>query len=705
MAVDDLLLGELGHHDLADLVTGLAPDVDDLVVAFAGGHQARDVLLLDLLDLALGARDQLGLLRRHQHVVDGDRDARARGQPEARLHQLVGEDHGLLQAALAEAGVDQTRDLLLLERLVDVGKRQAARQDLRQQRPARGGLDQPRHGHELAVVLVLGPLGQAHADTRGDLDLAAVERTLQLGDVGEHHALAAAVDALAGGVVQPEHDVLAGHDRGLARGREQHVVGGEHQRARLHLGLDRQRHVDRHLVAVEVGVEGRADQRVQLDRLALDQHRLEGLDAQAVQGRCAVEQHRVFLDDLLEDVPDHRRAGLDLLLGGLDRGRDAHRLEAAEDEGLEQLERHQLGQAALVQLERGADDDDRAARVVDALAQQVLAEAPTLALDHVGQRLQRALVGAGHGLAAATVVEQAVDGLLQHALLVAHDDLGRLELEQPRQAVVAVDDAPVEVVEVAGGEAATVERDQRAQVRRQHRQHLHDHPVGLDARLLEGLHDLEALGVLLDLELGAGHVAAQAFDLDVEVHVLEQALDALGAHQRDELVTVLGALGLVVVLGHDRELLERRHARVDDDVGLEVQHALDVAQRHVEHQAQARGQALEEPDVRAWRGQVDVPHALAAHLGLGHFDAALLADHAAVLEALVLAAQALVVLDRPEDLGAEQAVTLGLEGAVVDRLGLLHLAERPRADFLRRREADLDGIEMLIRGELLEEVE
>jgi hypothetical protein len=34
--------------------------------------------------------------------------------------------------------------------------------------------------------------------------------------------------------------------------------------------------MDRHLVAVEVGVEGPADQRVDLDRLALD-HRLESL--------------------------------------------------------------------------------------------------------------------------------------------------------------------------------------------------------------------------------------------------------------------------------------------------------------------------------------------------------------------------------------------------------------------------------------------
>jgi hypothetical protein len=89
-----------------------------------------------------------------------------------------------------------------------------------------------------------------------------------------------------------------------------------------------------------------------------------------------------------------------------------------------------------------------------------------------------------------------------------------------------------------------------------------------------------------------------------------------------------------------------------------------------------------------------VAHALAAHLGQRDFHAALLADHAAVLEALVLAAQALVVLDRAENLGAEQTVPLRLEGAVVDGLRLLDLAVGPRADQVRRGKADADGVEI-----------
>ncbi len=240
----------------------------------------------------------------------------------------------------------------------------------------------------------------------------------------KYHAFALGVDPLAGGVVQTQHDILRRHDDRLAVGRRQHVVRGQHQGAGFHLGFQRQRHVDGHLVTVEVGVEGGADQRVQLDGLTFDQGRLESLDTQTVQGRRTVQHDRVFANDFFEDVPDHRLLAFDHLLGLLDGGGvDRCTSRLVEDEGLEQFQGHQLGQATLVQLELRTDHDDRTAGVVDALTQQVLTETTALALDHVGQRLERTLVGAGHGLAATTVVEQRVDGFLQHALFVAHDDV------------------------------------------------------------------------------------------------------------------------------------------------------------------------------------------------------------------------------------------------------------------------------------------
>src|SRR5207248_3568839 len=145
--------------------------------------------------------------------------------------------------------------------------------------------------------------------------------------------------------------------------------------------------------------------------------------------------------------------------------------------------------------------------------------------------------------------------------------------------------------------------------------------------------------------------------------------------------------------------------RVHHHVALAVQDLLQVLERDVEQVADPRRQRLQEPDVRDRRGQVDVAEPLTPHLGLDDLDAALLADHAAVLHALVLAAIALVVLHRPEDLGAEEPVPLRLEGAVVDGLRLLHLAVRPLADLLRRRQRDADGVEGERILGLLEEIE
>src|SRR5207244_11192820 len=97
---------------------------------------------------------------------------------------------------------------------------------------------------------------------------------------------------------------------------------------------------------------------------------------------------------------------------------------------------------------------------------------------------------------------------------------------------------------------------------------------------------------------------------------------------------------------------------------------------------------LEEPDVGAGRGQVDVAHALPADARLGDLDAAPVADDAFVLDALVLPAETFPVLLGTEDALAEEAVLLRTVRPVVDRLRLLDLAVRPAPDLLRRRELD-----------------
>src|ERR1700738_2740259 len=116
--------------------------------------------------------------------------------------------------------------------------------------------------------------------------------------------------------------------------------------------------MDGHLVAVEIGIERGANQRVQLDRLALDQHRLEGLNPETMERRRPVQQYGMLADDFLEDVPNLRPLFLHHALGRLDRTGETIEFELRIDERLEQLERHLLRQPALVQFELRTNDND-----------------------------------------------------------------------------------------------------------------------------------------------------------------------------------------------------------------------------------------------------------------------------------------------------------------------------------------------------------
>ncbi len=538
----------------------------------------------------------------------------------------------------------------------------------------------------------------AQADGRECLDLLRFERHQDLFSVGKYAPFALAALLGLGQVIEAEHHVLCGHGDGVAGGRRKNVVRSEHQHAGFNLRLRRQRNVHGHLVAVKVGVERRANQWVNLDRLAFHQHRLKSLNAQAVKRRCAIQQHRVIFDDFFKDVPNHRLLHFHHFFRLLDGRALASLLQTVIDERLEQFERHLLRQPALVQLQLRPDHDDRTARVVNALAQKILSEAALLALERIGERLQRAVVGATQHAATAAVVEQGVHSFLQHALFVAHNYFRRVQIHQLLQPVVAVDDAAIQIVQIGSRKPSTIQRHQRAQLRWNHRQHIQNHPLRLVRALAERLHNFQALGILqLLLRGGLGlHPLAQLNAQLVNLHALEQFFDRFGAHhcleaRGAELLVEFAELRFVL---DDLAFLHRRVAGIDHDVRLEVENALEIAQRDIEQVPDPRRQTLEEPHVRARRSQLNVAHALATHLAYRDLDAALVADHAAVLHALVLAAQTLPVGDRSKNAGAEEPIPLRLERAVVDGLRLGYFAMRPAANLLRRRQHDADSVEV-----------
>ena len=114
VTVDDGLIGEFLHHDLADFVGRTAPDIDHLVVAFALRHKTGGVLLFDRLHFVFGSRHERGLLLRDGHIADADRNTGKRCETVAVIFQLVGKHHRGAQTALAEAAVDEFGDFLLL---------------------------------------------------------------------------------------------------------------------------------------------------------------------------------------------------------------------------------------------------------------------------------------------------------------------------------------------------------------------------------------------------------------------------------------------------------------------------------------------------------------------------------------------------------------------------------------------------------------
>ena len=371
------------------------------------------------------------------------------------------------------------------------------------------------------------------------------------------------------------------------------------------------------------------------------------------------------------------------------------------------------------------DHDHGTAGIIHTLTEQVLTETTLLTLEHVAQGLQRTVGGAGDRAATTTVVEQGIDGFLQHALFVVEHDFRSAELDQSLQTVVTVDHTTVEVVEIGSGETATVELHHRAQIRRNDRNHVEHHGLRLVAGGQEGVDDLQSLqGAGLALAGTGVDLFAQLLGSGFKIEVLQALLNGFGAHAAFEVIAVAvfhlgavaqlgacGALGFAfglkfsqigfdllgtlfdfrvaallqvgdivveLVLQTRKILMTLFLIDAGDHVGGEVDDLFQILRSDVQQVAQTGRNTLEEPDVGHRSGKLDMAHALTTNTALGDFHTAAFADDALEAHALVLAP----VAGRSEDLLAEQAVFLRFQGTVVDGFRLLDLAVAPVTDIV-----------------------
>ena len=126
-----------------------------------------------------------------------------------------------------------------------------------------------------------------------------------------------------GQVIGSEDHILRRNSNRLAVFCRKDVIDGKHQRSCFGLRFYGQRQMACHLVTVEVGVVARTYERMQFDCTAFPEDRFKCLDTESVKCRSAVQENRVFLDNVAKDIPDFRSELVDFLAGSFQVDDDA----------------------------------------------------------------------------------------------------------------------------------------------------------------------------------------------------------------------------------------------------------------------------------------------------------------------------------------------------------------------------------------------
>ena len=302
------------------------------------------------------------------------------------------------------------------------------------------------------------------------------------------------------------------------------------------------------------------------------------------------------------------------------------------------------------------------------------------------ERLQRTAAGTGDRLGTTSVVDQGIDCLLQHTLLVLYDDRRCSQLQQLLQTVVAGDDTAVEIIEVAGGETSAVQLQHRTQIRWNDRDDRQHHPLRLVAGTAEGLDRVQTLDqffMLLALCIFHGFLDGLVFLFKVDI--LQQGQRSLCTGLGHKAArTVDGHIFTVFLFRQYLLVFQLRIARIGNDPGDEVDDFLQLLRCDIQQQRHTGRNAAQIPDVRDRRSQLDVSHTFTAHRRLGDLDAAAIADHAFIANLFILSAVTFPVLARTEDALTEQTVPFRFLRTVVDRFRLFDLSVAPLVDALRR---------------------
>ena len=137
---------EVIGHRVRNIVRGMRPRVDDLVVPLAFGDDAVVVRTPETRGFVIGATRDVRLLGRHDQIVDAHRDASHRRVAKPEILQVVEKACGLGKTGVREAFEHEIRQFALAERLVQ--ETNGAGDDGIEQHPA----DRGRNPRRLPVL-------------------------------------------------------------------------------------------------------------------------------------------------------------------------------------------------------------------------------------------------------------------------------------------------------------------------------------------------------------------------------------------------------------------------------------------------------------------------------------------------------------------------------------------------------------------------
>ena len=234
-----------------------------------------------------------------------------------------------------------------------------------------------------------------------------------------------------------------------------------------------------HLIAIEVGVESSTSERVELDSFTFDETRMERLNTKTMQGRSAVEQYARIFGEFFQNIPNLIMFTLDITGSATHIVRQFTFDNLSHDKRFEKFERHAFRQTTFVNIQSRTDDDYRTTGIIHTFTEQILTEATLFTFEDIRERTQLTfLAGSGeHGFTMTSiVVNESVHRFLQHAFFIATNNFRRIEFEQTRETIVAVDHAAIEIIQIGSGKTTTIKGDHWAQIRRNHRNIFHNHP-------------------------------------------------------------------------------------------------------------------------------------------------------------------------------------------------------------------------------------